>query len=82
MDGDNLSCSLYQRSGDLGLGVPFNIASASLMTHIFAKLTGKKAYELVHKLGRYIYKNHIDAIEEQLTRNPVPFPMLDIKNRP
>ena len=82
VDGDNLSCSLYQRSGDLGLGVPFNIASASLMTHIFAKLTGKKAYELVHTIGdAHIYKNHIDAIEEQLTRNPVPFPILDIKNR-
>lgn len=82
VDGDNLSCSLYQRSGDLGLGVPFNIASASLMTHIFAHLSGKKAYELVHTIGdAHIYKNHIPAIEEQLTRIPTPFPILKIKDR-
>ena len=82
VDGDNLSCSLYQRSGDLGLGVPFNIASASLMTHIFAHLSGKKAYELVHTIGdAHIYKNHIAAIEEQLTRTPTPFPILRIKDR-
>jgi len=82
VDGDNLSCSLYQRSGDLGLGVPFNIASASLMTHIFAHLSGKKAHELVHTIGdAHIYKNHITAIEEQLTRTPTPFPVLKIKER-
>ena len=82
VDGDNLSCSLYQRSGDLGLGVPFNIASASLMTHIFAHLSGKKPYELVHTIGdAHIYKNHIAAIEEQLTRTPTPFPILRIKDR-
>jgi dihydrofolate reductase/thymidylate synthase len=82
VDGDNLSCSLYQRSGDLGLGVPFNIASASLMTHIFAHLSGKKAYELVHTIGdAHIYKNHITAIEEQLTRPPTPFPVLKITDR-
>lgn len=82
VDGDNLSCSLYQRSGDLGLGVPFNIASASLMTHIFAHLSGKKAYELVHTIGdAHIYKNHITAIEEQLKRTPTPFPILKIRER-
>ena len=81
VDGDFLSCSMYQRSGDLGLGVPFNIASASLMTYIFARLTGKYPKELIHTIGdAYIYKNHVNAVNEQLKREPTPFPRVLIKN--
>lgn len=77
-----LSCSLYQRSGDMGLGVPFNIASASLMTHIFAKLSGLGVGELVHTIGdAHIYKNHLTPLKEQITRNPEPFPILTIQDR-
>lgn len=82
VDGDYLSCSLYQRSGDIGLGVPFNIASASIMTHIFARLTGKRPKELVHTIGdAHIYENHLEAMKTQLTRNPYPFPILKVKDR-
>lgn len=79
---DTLSCSIYQRSADMGLGVPFNIASASLMTYIFAHLAGLKPGMLIHSLGdSHIYKNHIDAMREQLQRYTLPFPKLRIKNR-
>ena len=82
VDGDNLSCSMYQRSGDIGLGVPFNIASASLMTYVFAKLTGKRPKELIHTIGdAHIYENHLQALLPQLTRTPYPFPILNIKDR-
>jgi len=82
VDGEYLSCSMYQRSGDLGLGVPFNIASASLMTYIFAHLTGKIPKELIHTIGdAHIYKNHVSAVEEQLKREPTPFPRVRIKSR-
>lgn len=82
VDGDSLSCSMYQRSGDLGLGVPFNIASASLMTYIFAHLTGKYPKELIHTIGdAHIYKNHVLAVNEQLEREPTPFPRVRIKSR-
>ena len=74
-----LSCSMYQRSGDMGLGVPFNIASASLMTYIFAKLTGLKPGEFIHTIGdAHIYIDHIDAIKKQLEREPRPFPFVEI----
>lgn len=67
---DELSCMLYQRSGDIGLGVPFNIASYSMLTHIIAKMTGLKAKELVHTLGNaHIYDDHIDALTEQIGRD-------------
>ena len=79
---DTLSCSMYQRSGDIGLGVPFNIASASLMTYLFAHMTGLKPGKLVHTIGdAHIYKNHIEAMKEQIKRKPLPFPLLRIKNR-
>jgi len=81
VDGNKLSCSMYQRSGDMGLGVPFNIASASLMTYIFAKLTGLEPYELVHTIGdAHVYNNHIEALKTQLDRNPRPFPKLVINS--
>lgn len=80
--GDTLSCSMYQRSGDIGLGVPFNIASASLMTYLFAHMTGLKPGKLVHTIGdAHIYLNHIRAMEEQIKRKPLPFPKLRIKDR-
>ena len=80
--GDTLSCSMYQRSADIGLGVPFNIASASLMTYLFAHLTGLKPGKLIHTLGdAHIYKNHLDAMRIQSKRRLLPFPKLRIKDR-
>ncbi|CEF69732.1 Thymidylate synthase [Strongyloides ratti] len=75
-DGE-LSCHLYQRSGDVGLGVPFNIASYSLLTHMIAKVCGIATGEFVHTIGdAHIYKNHIDALKLQLTREPYQFPTI------
>ena len=80
--GKKLSCSLYQRSGDMGLGIPFNIASASLLTIIFAKLTGLEPYELIHTIGDcHIYLDHDDGLKEQILRKPFPFPKLIINDR-
>lgn len=77
-----LSCSLYQRSGDMGLGVPFNIASASFLTHILAHLSGLKPGKLVHTIGdAHIYTNHIESLQTQLTRVAYPFPTLHIVDR-
>jgi len=77
-----LHCSMYQRSGDMGLGVPFNIASASLMTHIFAKLTGYQAKSLTHTVGDcHIYLNHLEPLKRQIERTPRPFPLLNIEDR-
>ncbi|KAL3213185.1 hypothetical protein MRX96_051748 [Rhipicephalus microplus] len=63
-----------------GLGVPFNIASYALLTHMMAKVTGKRASEFVHTFGdTHIYLNHVDALKKQLEREPRPFPKLVIK---
>ena len=79
-DGNKLSCALYQRSGDVGLGVPFNIASYSALTHIIAKHTGLIANEFVYHLGNaHIYEEHIEALKEQLKRKPHEFPKIDIR---
>lgn len=79
-DENKLSCSLYQRSGDVGLGVPFNIASYSFLTHLIAKHCGLEAYEFVYYLGNaHIYDDHIDGLKDQLTRNVNEFPKLNIK---
>jgi len=77
-----LSCQLYQRSADMGLGVPFNIASYALLTHMIAHVTGLSAGEFVHTLGdAHVYNNHFDALKEQLTREPLPFPKLRMKRK-
>ncbi|XP_064346045.1 thymidylate synthase-like isoform X2 [Camelus dromedarius] len=69
-----LSCQLYERSGDMGLGVPFNIASYSLLTYMIAHITGLKPGDLVHTLGdAHIYLNHTEPLKMQLPREPRPF---------
>lgn len=78
---NNLSCNMYQRSADLFLGLPFNIASTSLLLHIISKLTNLNPYKVNLLLGDYhIYDNHINAIQEQLTRIPQHLPNLKIKD--
>lgn len=75
-----LSCAMYQRSGDIGLGVPFNIASYSLLTIIVAHLTGLHPGEFVHFIGDcHVYLNHVDALRTQLEREPRPFPKLFLR---
>lgn len=72
-----LSLQMYQRSCDMFLGVPFNIASYSLLLHMMAQVTGLKPGEFVHTLGdAHIYLNHFDAVKEQLSRAPYPLPTL------
>ncbi|KAI0212978.1 Thymidylate synthase [Lamellibrachia satsuma] len=77
-----LSCQLYQRSADMGLGVPFNIASYALLTYMIAHVTGLKLGDLVHTLGdAHVYLNHIKPLKEQLKRQPNLFPTLRIKRQ-
>eukprot|EP00579_Thalassiosira_antarctica_P030687 CAMPEP_0202029234 /NCGR_PEP_ID=MMETSP0905-20130828/63868_1 /ASSEMBLY_ACC=CAM_ASM_000554 /TAXON_ID=420261 /ORGANISM="Thalassiosira antarctica, Strain CCMP982" /LENGTH=610 /DNA_ID=CAMNT_0048592979 /DNA_START=96 /DNA_END=1929 /DNA_ORIENTATION=+ len=77
---NELSCQMYQRSADMGLGVPFNIASYALLTHMIAKVTGRKPGDFVHTIGdAHVYLNHVDAIKEQLERKPRAFPTLKMK---
>ncbi|GMH51754.1 hypothetical protein TrRE_jg3413 [Triparma retinervis] len=74
-----LSAQMYQRSADLGLGVPFNIASYSLLVRMVAKVCGLKAGEFIHVIGdAHVYLNHVDALKEQLERKPRRFPKLVI----
>ena len=79
--GNKLSCALYQRSGDVGLGVPFNIASYAFLTHLIAKHCNLEPYEFIHNIGNaHIYKDHISVLSEQKNRKTYNFPKINIKN--
>ncbi|GMA43610.1 hypothetical protein GCM10025853_10670 [Tetragenococcus halophilus subsp. halophilus DSM 20339] len=77
VNNNKLSCQLYQRSGDVFLGVPFNIASYTLLTHLIAHETGLDVGEFVHTLGdAHLYNNHFEQMKEQLSRDIKPTPSL------
>ena len=76
---NKLSCSLYQRSGDVGLGVPFNIMSYSALTILIAYHCNLEPYEFIYYLGNtHIYKEHVDVLKEQIKREPYEFPTMTI----
>lgn len=78
-DTNELSCCLYQRSADVGLGLPFNIASYSLLTHLIAYVTERKPKEFIHFIGdTHIYELHVEKLKEQTKREPYEFPKVEI----
>jgi thymidylate synthase len=79
---NKLTTLLYQRSGDIGLGIPFNIASYSFLTHILAKHCNLEAKEFIHFIGdAHIYEEHVDSLNEQIKRKPYEYPKILIKNK-
>jgi thymidylate synthase len=79
---NKLSCALYQRSGDVGLGVPFNIASYSLLTYLMAHHCNLEVGEFIYYLGNsHIYEEHVESLKEQLNNSLYKFPKLNIKNK-
>ena len=73
------SCMMYQRSGDMGLGVPFNVGSYSLLTCMLAQVVGLQRGEFIHVIGdAHVYSNHVEPLKEQLNRHPLPFPILKL----
>ena len=77
--GNKLSCCMFQRSADVALGVPFNIASYSFFTHLLAKHCDLEAHEFIYYLGNaHIYESHLDAMNEQIKRRPNPFPKVTV----
>jgi len=82
INNNKLSCSLYQRSGDVGLGVPFNIASYSYLTHILAKHCDLNPYEFCYFLGNtHIYDDHLSILKTQINNIPYEFPSIQIHNK-
>jgi len=83
VSGEHLDLQMYQRSADLALGVPFNIASYALLQSMIANATGKKPRFFIHTLGdAHVYLNHVEGLKTQLTREPFPLPKLVLAQKP